>query len=170
MLESVTGVHHNEQNSAIDGCSIPTYGIPLNRLAYAFARFGVGLDASQSRSNAMIRLRDACTSHPEMVAGTDRVCTKLMIALNGRIFVKVGAEGVYTAAIPELGVGIALKALDGNAMAVEVAIAWLAQHMIDLSVDEKETLAPLVHPVLKNWNKMEIGEIRVSPELDEFWW
>ena len=36
-----------------------------------------------------------------------------MQAAPGRIFVKTGAEGVYCAAVPELGLGIALKCDDG---------------------------------------------------------
>ena len=47
----------------------------------------------------------------------------LMRAAPGRIFVKTGAEGVYCAALPELGLGIALKCDDGAGRAAETMIA-----------------------------------------------
>jgi len=62
VLESVTGAKHGEDNYGIDGCSIPTYKIPLQKLAVAYAKFGVGEDPSQLRSKAMVRLRDASRS------------------------------------------------------------------------------------------------------------
>ena len=52
-------------------------------------------------------------AEPFYVAGTGRADVGLMQAAPGRIFVKTGAEGVYCAAVPELGLGIALKCDDG---------------------------------------------------------
>ena len=39
-LESATGSSLADAPCGTDGCSIPTYGIALSRLALAFARFG----------------------------------------------------------------------------------------------------------------------------------
>ena len=66
------------------------------------------------RAQAASRLIAACMAEPFMVAGTDSADTALMRLAPGRIFVKVGAEGVYCAAVPELGLGIALKCDDGS--------------------------------------------------------
>lgn len=159
-LEQVTGSVHGYDNHGIDGCSIPTFKIPLKSLAQAFARFGIGKADNPSRERAMLRLRDACMRHPEMVAGTERVCTQLMQALPGRVFVKVGAEGVYTAALPELGYGIAMKARDGSFRAVEVAVSKLAEHYLELDDLEVARLKPLTKPILKNWNGFEVGSIK----------
>lgn len=46
----------------------------------------------------------ACARHPFMVAGTDRHCTRIMLAVP-RVFVKTGAEGVYVAAVAHAGIG-----------------------------------------------------------------
>lgn len=159
VLESVTGARHGEDNYGIDGCSIPTFEIPLENLAVAYAKFGVGEDAGRERGKAMLRLRDACLAHPEMVAGKKRVCTQLMQALGNRAFVKVGAEGVYTASLPELGYGIAMKARDGNFRAVEVAVSSIISDVLELNEKETAEMKPLVNPVLKNWNGIEVGQI-----------
>jgi len=160
--QAVTGAKHGADNYAIDGCSIPTFKIPLTHMAQAYAKFSIGEDGNKTRSKAMIRLRDACMKHPEMVAGDKRVCTQLMQALPNRAFVKVGAEGVYSASLPELGIGIAMKARDGNFRAAEVAVASIITDLIALNDSEIKALEPLVNPVLKNWNKIEVGGIRVA--------
>ena len=92
-------------------------------LAFGFARFGTGIGLPGDGKAAAARIRKAVARHPFMVAGTGRFDTKLMEILGERAFVKVGAEGVYCAAFPELGYGIALKADDGNARAAEAMMA-----------------------------------------------
>ena len=122
-MEDVTGAAHNAENCAIDGCSIPTYAIPLKNLAIGFARMATGTGLSIGRAKAAKRLFAACMAEPFFVAGTGRADTALMQAAPGRIFVKTGAEGVYCAAVPELGLGIALKCDDGAGRAAEAMIA-----------------------------------------------
>ena len=97
----------------IDGCSIPTYAIPLKNLAHAFARFGTGTDLSPERSTAAERIRKAVAREPYMVAGKERFCTGIMEIFGERAFVKTGAEGVFCASLPEQGIGVALKCWDG---------------------------------------------------------
>ena len=87
-----------------------------------------------------------------------------MEILRERAFVKVGAEGVYCAALPELGFGIALKAEDGNARAAEAMMAALVLRFLPLG-QERAAVEALARPVLRNWNGIEVGQIRVSPDL-----
>ena len=94
-------------------------------LAFGFARFGTGAGLPGAGKAAAARIRKAVARHPFMVAGTGRFDTRLMELLGERAFVKVGAEGVYCAAFPELGYGVALKAEDGNARAAEAMMAGL---------------------------------------------
>ena len=160
VLEAVIGTPHRRDNYAIDGCSIPTFTTPLDRLAVAYAKFGLGMDQSKARASAMIRLRDACMKKPYLVAGKKRVCTNLMRVLKGRAFVKVGAEGVYTACLPELGLGIALKVRDGTRRAAEVAVSSVIESLLDLDGSEKGEMSQFVRPILTNRNNMKTGEMR----------
>ena len=100
-----------------------------------------------------------------MVAGTGRFDTRLMELLGERAFVKVGAEGVYCAAFPELGYGIALKADDGDARAAEAMMAGLVLRFLPLADDERKAVEALAQPVLRNWNGIEVGQLRVSSEI-----
>lgn len=167
VLETVTGAVHGEDNYGLDGCSIPTYSIPLARLAAAYGRFSAGRDPSPARSAAMLRLRDACMAHPEMVAGTDRFDTLIMQALPGRVFTKTGAEGVFVACLPELGIGLALKCVDGATRAAETACAFLVRSLLERSsagLDDGEAAAlrELENPILRNRNGWAFGTVRVA--------
>src|SRR5690349_18053533 len=77
-LEDLTGASHTEDVSGIDGCSIPTYAIPLPALAFGFAKFGSGVGISPGCKAASECIRTAVARHPFMVAGTGRFDTKLM--------------------------------------------------------------------------------------------
>lgn len=164
-LEDITGACHTQEKSGIDGCSIPTYAIPLPSLAFGFARFGTGAGLSGEGRAAAERIRRAVAQHPFMVAGTGRFDTKLMELLRERAFVKVGAEGVYCAAFPELGYGVALKADDGNARAAEAMMAGLILRFLPLSDEERVAVEAMAQPVLKNWNGIEVGLIGLDPAL-----
>src|SRR5207253_5449293 len=63
---------------AVDGCSVPTWALPLRNLAHAFARFGTGLRLAPERARAAARLRAACAAAPFYVAGTGRFGTVAM--------------------------------------------------------------------------------------------
>ncbi|TIL96620.1 MAG: asparaginase, partial [Mesorhizobium sp.] len=69
-------------------------------------------------------------AEPFFVAGTGREDVALMEAAPGRIFTKGGAEGVHCAAIPELGLGIALKCDDGAGRAGEAMIATVLAKLL----------------------------------------
>ncbi|MBB4041462.1 L-asparaginase II [Microvirga flocculans] len=164
-LEEITGACHSIDKSGIDGCSIPTYAVKLPSLAFGFARFGTGIGLPGDGKAAAARIRKAVARHPFMVAGTGRFDTNLMGYLGERAFVKVGAEGVYCASFPELGYGVALKADDGNARAAEAMMAGLVLRFLDLSHDERKAVEALAQPVFKNWNGIEVGQIRLTPEI-----
>jgi L-asparaginase II len=63
--------------------------------------------------------------HPLLVAGEGRACSELMAAMAGGVAVKMGAEAVYVAILPERGLGVALKVEDGGLRGAECAIAAL---------------------------------------------
>jgi L-asparaginase II len=162
VLEDLGGAPIPEERRAIDGCSVPTFAMPLADLARAFAKFGSGQGLGPGRRQAAARLLAACMAEPWFTAGTGRFCTEVMIALAGAAYVKTGAEGVYAAALPALGLGIAVKADDGAGRAAEVI---LAATLIRLLPAHVETLRRFANPVLRNWNGMEVGALRPSEEL-----
>jgi L-asparaginase II len=165
-LEATTGHDLTRAPRGIDGCSIPTFAIPLDRLALAFARIGTGKGLRPGYARAATRLRQAVARHPFMAAGSDRFDTEVMQALGERVYCKVGAEGVFCAALPERGLGVAIKIDDGNtARAAEVAMAAVIEACVDLDDEEALLLRRLSDVALRNWNGIEVGALRATAEL-----
>jgi L-asparaginase II len=159
-LAEMTGTMLDERNRAIDGCSIPTYAVPPRALALAFARFGTGRALPAERAAAAARIRAAVAAHPFMVAGTGRFDTEVMQAFGPRAFVKVGAEGVHCAALPDLGLGIAVKCDDGAGRAAELVMATLLARYLGEGVPGR-----WLTPVLRNWNGIEVGAPRAAASI-----
>ncbi len=167
-LAATTGCDLAAAPRGTDGCSIPTYGLPLRRLALAFARIGSGVGLSGGHARAARRLRQAVAAAPFMVSGTGRFDTRVMERLGERVFCKVGAEGVYCAALPERGLGVAIKVDDGNnARAVEVVMAAVIAARVDLDGADQAFVDGLARPVLRNWNGLEVGALRPTRGLEQ---
>jgi L-asparaginase II len=165
VLEDFTGAVLGEERCAVDGCSVPTWAVPLENLARGFAKFGSGYGLSRERGKAAARLRQACAQHPWHVAGTGRFCTDIMQRFGARVFVKTGAEGVYCGALPELGLGIAIKCDDGAGRAAQAIMAAAIARFLPLADAEREALASFMRPVLSNWNGIEVGALRVTEAI-----
>jgi L-asparaginase II len=155
-LADLTGARLDDGAMAIDGCSIPTFAIPLRALALAFARFGTGTGMPADRARAAARLRQAVAENPLMVGGGDSFDTHLMTAMGERVFSKTGAEGVFCVALPELGLGVALKCDDGATRASEIATAAVLARLLP----DAAALAPFARRTLRNWRGTEVGAIR----------
>jgi L-asparaginase II len=165
-LQAATGWDLVRSPRGVDGCSIPTYAIPLRHLALGFARVATGLGLSADEAHAALRLRQAIARAPFMVGGTDRFDTRVMQRLGERVCCKVGAEGVYCAALPGQGLGVALKIDDGNnARAAEVVMAALIEAYVPLDEGEAVFLRSLSELRLRNWNGIEVGALRASAAL-----
>ncbi len=165
ILESLCGLDLRDAPRGIDGCGIPQYGTPLGNLALAMARFADPADQPERRQQACRRVREAIAAEPAMIAGERRFCTKVIRATKGRALVKTGAEGVFCAAIPELGLGVALKIDDGAGRAAEVALGALLGRLGIVDAALAETLQPILRPSILNRAGRSVGEIRPVEEV-----
>jgi L-asparaginase II len=165
VLEDFTGASFGEASCAIDGCSVPTWAVPLHHLAHGFAKFATGDGLSPERARAAARLRQACAKTPWFVAGTGRLCTDIMQLFGERVFVKTGAEGVYCAALPREGLGIAVKCDDGAGRAAQAMTAAVISRFLPLVANERAALERFVAPMQRNWNGFEVGQVRVTDVL-----
>ena len=164
-MQAVTGAAHDAEDSATDGCSIPTYAVPLRSFALGFARMATGTGFEPVRAKAAKRLLAACMAEPFLVAGTGKADVALMQAAPGRIFVKTGAEGVYCAALPELGLGIALKCDDGAGRAAEVMIAAVIAKLLHADKALAATLTEQANPAISSRIGAKVGALRPTAAL-----
>ncbi|MFP5322291.1 MAG: asparaginase [Acidimicrobiia bacterium] len=121
-LAETTAAAIDPTDAGTDGCGIPVHPVPLRAIARAAAGLASPGPWPAARADAARRLTSAMVAEPWYVAGTGRLCTDLMAAADGDVVVKVGAEGVQLAALPRLGLGVALKTEDGSRPASEVAL------------------------------------------------
>lgn len=159
-MQNVTGEIIGQTECGVDGCSAPTFAATLNGLAQGFAKLATGSGLTPIRAESAKTLVNACMQEPWYMAGTDRFCTRVMELGNGRIFAKVGAEGVYTAAIPELGLGIALKADDGADRASEMMLAGVLVKLLGHDSQLGEAVNSLATRPIRDWNNQQVGELR----------
>ncbi len=103
-----SGCAEESLHFGVDGCTVVCFGLPLRAMALAYARFAT------SEEPAAVRLRESMAAFPGLIAGQGRLETELGLATAGLAIAKVGADGIYCAALPHAELGIALKVHDGD--------------------------------------------------------
>lgn len=154
-LERWTGLAPGMVETAVDGCGVVCFRVPLERLALSFARFA---DAA-FRGEGPRRVVDAMTGHPGMVGGVGRLDSAVMEASAGAVFAKVGAEGVYAAGMPSRGLGVVLKVEDGAGRAADAALVRMLDDLGWLPRDGETAVSPFRDPILRNTRGEEVGRV-----------
>lgn len=152
----------------IDGCSAPTFAVPLRSAALAFARLADPAQLPEPRASALRRICAAMHTNPDMIAGKNTFDTRLMEVGAGQIVTKGGAEGYQAIAVlpgaagpgsPALG--ITYKVIDGDA-------AGRARPVIGVAVLRalgvlNEAQCSALHQFdtrpVHNWRHIEVGQI-----------
>ncbi|MCC2683186.1 MAG: L-asparaginase [Paenibacillaceae bacterium] len=163
MLETVAqmaGIAGERIILSVDGCGVPVFGLPLARLASAYALLGTPDERFPAeRADACRRIVAALRSHPFLLAGTDRFDSALIEATGGRIIGKMGAEGVFALTIPGERFGLALKIEDGALRALYPAVVEALRQAGALSQEELTRLQRYHRPAVRNWRNEIVGSI-----------
>jgi L-asparaginase II len=163
------GVEPASVRRSIDGCSAPTFELPLEALARGYAALAApqasGLD--RERAAALGRLAAAMGARPDLVAGAGRFTTALGVASAGRLVGKEGAEGVYAVAVRgPVALGVAIKIADGAERPRDVVVLELLRQLGVLSGAEARELAAFDRPRLRNHRGLDVGAIVAELELE----
>lgn len=110
----LSGLEPHEVIVSFDGCSAPTFAMPMRAMAHSFWRFLSPDGLPDDLADACGQLAEAMESHPEMVAGDERFDTRLMQAAEGRVLAKAGAEGMHVSMVPERDLVILVAVEDGS--------------------------------------------------------
>jgi len=145
-----------------DGCGIPVYGMTLTALARAAQKMADPAGLGEQRGTAVKRVLAAVMAEPFMVGGPERFDTDVMGALGGKAATKGGAEGVHIAILPEKGLGIALKAEDGEKRAADIAMAYLLTEAGVIDEAESRKLGRHLKPTIHNAAGDAVGTVRVA--------
>ena len=159
VLEQMTGIDLMQHPYGIDGCGAPALSGPMGNWARGFAVFADPSSVSDERAAAIEAIRQGVASAPLMIAGTGRACSAVAEVYGPLMTVKTGAEGVFAAAFHNLGLGLMLKARDGNKRGAEVALGAIIDA---LGYDHDARLDPFFRPMLRNWAGDQVGAITAT--------
>jgi L-asparaginase II len=175
-----TGVPTERIAVGTDGCGVVSFALPLRAMALAYAGLGsarppdgpsvegAAPGSSHARPPARStvvaaaqRVIRAITADPFLIAGTGRLCTEIISSSRGRVIAKVGAEGVYCAAIPEARLGVAMKVEDGDGESARPALVALLEILAPGAVRLAESFRT---PPIRNTLGEDVGhlEARIS--------
>jgi L-asparaginase II len=158
-----SGLPAEEIGTAVDGCCVVTFALPLSALARAFGRFA---GSARRPGTAAARIVRAMTRHPDMVAGEGRLDTDIVRVTGGRVLAKVGAEGVFAAIVPGAELGVVLKVEDGSKRAAAPALVGVLRALGVLTDEEVAALARHAAPNVMNTRGEQVGAVRAIVELE----
>ena len=151
-----TGVPEGGLIVGVDGCGVPVVALPLERMARAYARLGQAAAAGEEVAG---RVLHAMRARPFLVGGTDRFDSAVIEDTGGRVVAKVGAEGVHSVTVPELGIGVAVKVEDGGQRAEYPAVLRVLQLLGVLEKRLTPRLADYLHKPVRNSRNEVVGDI-----------
>lgn len=149
----------------IDGCGIPVYATSLRRAALSFVRLATLRGVRSADAQALRTVRDAMLDHPLYVAGSGQLDTELMLAGDGNVVSKAGAEGVHGVGAVRQGYGYAAKVRDGSARARGPSTMAVLRRLGVLDEAQLAKLARFASPNVYNRAGRIVGEVRVSPRI-----
>jgi L-asparaginase II len=171
-LAEMCDIHEADVVLGVDGCSAPNFALPLAAAAKGVARLADPTGLPDARAKACRTIFEAMITHPEMVAGRGRFDTRLMQIAGGKILSKAGAEGYQAVAIApgalaadSPAMGFVAKIADGSSRAVRPVTLEVLKEIGALGNAELAELAEFSARSLYNYRGIEIGEARISFQL-----
>jgi L-asparaginase II len=161
-VESFAGLPPGGSRLAVDGCSAPTFAMPMASSARLYATLLAPQGPPERHRAAARSAVDAMRRHPEMVAGSDRLCTELMREASGLV-AKIGAEGFYGLGWESRGrgIGVSLKISDGDPERARASAAIEALRQLGaLPGAVAERLRTRFVPDPRNHRGLVVGQVK----------
>ncbi len=153
-----SGLKEDDIGQAVDGCGVVAFALPLESMARAWSRLARAVRAEEEIPSRIVH---AMRTRPFLVGGTDRFDSVLIEETEGRAVAKIGAEGVHSVAVPEQGIGFAVKVDDGAQRAQFPAVIRILQIFDVLPAQLPPRLDEFYHRHVRNTRGEVVGEIRL---------
>jgi L-asparaginase II len=165
IIAELSGMGQKDIHLGFDGCDIPNFGMPIDKLALLFAKLadpgGIPLQ------HHLERMKQAFIRNPRIIAGDNRFDTVLMMDHPGKLLSKAGAAGLQTMAAKIDGewIGIAVKIEDGSYPACEP----LSFHVLkEIGLFNESGKSKKYNPkILMSRSKKPVGSIRAFGRLSD---
>ncbi len=156
VIAQMTDVPVPDIRIGVDGCGVPVYAVPFHAIAASYLRLSqpeLIKDAALRR--AVEHNMDILHRYPNMIAGKDIICS--ILASSPDLVGKSGALGVYALGIRSLGLGIAVKIMDGSHDEFAAAVLQVFE---ELGYDDPEIISKIKEAysdIILNDNREEVG-------------
>jgi len=157
--QEVAGVDLSLAPSGIDGCGLPTHGLPLRSLAEAFARAATSSDAS------FRRCQDAMAAAPDLVGGSGTFDTALLAVAGERLTAKSGGAAIWCAVVRPRGPAMAVKLEAGHGEQLP-AVALEVLRQLGVPLPGGAGLSPFAQQPLRTWAGATVGATRALVSLE----
>lgn len=159
VVARASGEARESVGEGVDGCGVPAFHLSLRGMATAYARLADPRALPDAWGAAARELVGAMAAEPYFLAGTGRLCTRVAQVAGDRVVAKVGAEGVFCAALRDRGWGLAVKAEDGSGRAAMVALLEALRQLGVLREDDLAALGDFTARELRNHAGTVVGEV-----------
>ncbi len=153
--------------TAMDHCSVVTWGPTLRGMATAYARLG---EQSGRFGKNVELVRRAMTGFPEYVAGSHKRIDTDLMRFCGGLLAKAGAAGYYSMGWHDsstgMGLGIAIKMWDGDPIARD-ALSVCMLEGLGILPEHWGSKTGWGAREVKNFAGRHVGEIRASLTLKQ---
>jgi L-asparaginase II len=159
-IAEMCGMSPDQMETGVDGCGVPVFAMPMNKLAYAMARLGCSNELPSSRAEHCRRIISSIQRYPTHLAGENRFDTELMKLTDSKIIAKSGAEGIFALIMPERKASIVIKLEDGGNRGVFPTVVETLKQLKWIEPALLEQLKSFHQPENVNWAGTKVGEIR----------
>lgn len=168
VFAEMCGLPVEKVETGIDGCSVPTFAVPLRNSALAYARLCDPGNLAPNRAEACRRITQAMTHNSFMVGGPGRFDTLLMTLANGTLLAKGGAEGYQGIGIlpdtiepgsPAMGIAFKISDGDANGRAGPCVSLEVLRQLGAITKREMEGLSSFGSQPIYNYRKLKVGEM-----------
>ena len=142
-----------------DGCSAPQYAFTVSSLADSMINLVKEKNNNNNFSYPINILLDAINKFPELIGGKNCFESEVIKYTKGKIFCKMGAEGVLLFADIKKNAGGLIKIIDGNERAIPPIAMKIFSKLNLLDSKERENLDHWIKPKIYNHAKKEVGKI-----------
>ena len=133
----------------IDGCSVPTFSMPIINIAKLFSNF------TNPKHNQYKEIISSITKNPFFIGGNGHIDTEIIKCSKGKLIAKCGAEGIMIVAYN--GNSAVIKIADGSSKIRSIVMLSLLKELNWLKKSELEN--PILKRVLQGNIKNHSGLI-----------
>jgi len=151
-VSEFTELDEKEIKTVIDGCGAPVFFMPLRNLAIGYKNLAI------SKETVVEKLINSVKKYPLMIGGNERLCSDIIKVTSGRVFAKIGADGVYAAFNEEFKEGLAMKVEDGSTKPLYVMLLTVLKERNWINENELERLSNYWKIKVKNSKNVVVGE------------